>query len=70
METDERLCDVLRTGEWYSERSLQHFDVLHIARSLIAGQEVEVDLEKDILTDIASGKQYPLKSIGEASLSG
>ena len=31
----------------------------------VAGQEVEVDLEKDILTDIASGKQYPLKSIGE-----
>ena len=33
-----------------------------------AGQEVEVDLEKDILTDITSGKQYPLKSIGEVSL--
>ena len=30
-----------------------------------SGQEVEVDLEKDVLTDIASGKQYPLKSIGE-----
>ncbi|KAL3130760.1 Plasma membrane sulfite pump involved in sulfite metabolism [Trebouxia sp. C0009 RCD-2024] len=43
VETDERLCDVLETG-----------------------QEVEVDLEKDVLTDIASGKQYPLKSIGEA----
>ena len=26
---------------------------------------MEVDLEKDVLTDIASGKQYPLKSIGE-----
>ena len=33
----------------------------------IAGQEVEVDLEKDVLTDIASGKQYPLKSIGEVT---
>lgn len=31
----------------------------------LSGQEVEVDLEKDVLTDIASGKQYPLKSIGE-----
>lgn len=28
---------------------------------------MEVDLEKDVLTDIASGKQYPLKSIGEVS---
>ena len=33
-----------------------------------AGQEVEVDLEKDVLTDIASGKQYALKSIGEVSM--
>lgn len=32
-----------------------------------SGQEVEVDLEKDVLTDIASGKQYPLKSIGEVN---
>ena len=30
-----------------------------------AGQEVEVDLEKDVLTVIDSGKQYSLKSIGE-----
>lgn len=29
---------------------------------------MEVDLEKDVLTDIASGKQYPLKSIGEVQL--
>lgn len=43
VETDERLCDELQTG-----------------------QEVEVDLEKDVLTVIDSGKQYPLKSIGEA----
>lgn len=29
---------------------------------------MEVDLEKDVLTDIASGKQYPLKSIGEVMM--
>ena len=29
---------------------------------------MEVDLEKDVLTDIASGKQYPLKSIGEVMI--
>ncbi|DBB08713.1 hypothetical protein WJX82_002760 [Trebouxia sp. C0006] len=43
VETDERLCDILETG-----------------------QEVEVDLEKDVLTVLKSGKQYALKSIGEA----
>ena len=31
----------------------------------VSGQEVEVDLEKDVLTVIDSGKQYSLKSIGE-----
>ena len=34
----------------------------------VAGQEVEVDLEKDVLTVIDSGKQYPLKSIGEVGI--
>ncbi len=33
--------------------------------SMCAGQEVEVDLEKDVLTVLESGKQYALKSIGE-----
>jgi hypothetical protein len=32
---------------------------------MCAGQEVEVDLEKDVLTVLESGKQYALKSIGE-----
>lgn len=44
--------------------TFEHAQALLITSSA-AGQEVEVDLEKDILTDIASGKQYPLKSIGE-----
>lgn len=30
------------------------------------GQELEVDLDNSIITDIASGKTYPLKPIGEA----
>ena len=44
---------------------------MHSLFSLVecaAGQEVEVDLEKDVLTVIDSGKQYPLKSIGEVSV--
>lgn len=31
------------------------------------GQEVEVDMENDTLTDIASGKVYHLKPLGEVS---
>ena len=42
METDNRLCDVLKTG-----------------------MEVEVDMEKDVLTDLSSGKTYNLKSLGD-----
>lgn len=44
METDTRLCDVLRTG-----------------------MEVEVDMEKDVLTDLSTGKTYDLKSLGDVS---
>jgi 3-isopropylmalate/(R)-2-methylmalate dehydratase small subunit len=43
VETDERLCDVLKTG-----------------------QEVEVDMVADVLTDLSTGKKYPLKSLGDA----
>lgn len=43
VETDERLCDVLETGE-----------------------EVEVDMERDVLTVVASGKTYSLKALGDA----
>jgi 3-isopropylmalate/(R)-2-methylmalate dehydratase small subunit len=42
VETDSRLCDVLKTG-----------------------MEVEVDMEKDVLTDLSSGKTYNLKSLGD-----
>jgi hypothetical protein len=30
------------------------------------GREVEVDMDRDVLTDLASGKEYPLKPLGEA----
>ena len=46
-ETDERLCDVLTTGN-----------------------EVEVDMEKDVLTDLATGKKYNLKPLGDVSFIG
>ena len=78
IETDIRLCDILQTGMVAVSISM---GMLHCSKaatpgtieraqallitSSAAGQEVEVDLENDILTDIASGKQYPLKSIGE-----
>jgi hypothetical protein len=45
VETDERLCDVLQTG-----------------------QEVEVDMVNDVLTDLATGKKYSLKPLGDVSL--
>ena len=44
VETDERLCDALQTGN-----------------------EVEVDMEKDILTDLSTGKTYSLKPLGDVS---
>ena len=44
VETDERLCDVLQTG-----------------------QEVEVDMVNDVLTDLATGKKYSLKPLGDVS---
>lgn len=43
VETDLRLCDMLKTGD-----------------------EVEVDMVADVLTDLKSGKQYKLKPLGEA----
>jgi hypothetical protein len=44
VETDERLCEVLQTG-----------------------QEVEVDMVNDVLTDLATGKKYSLKPLGDVS---
>lgn len=31
----------------------------------VAGQEVEVDMENDTLTDVESGRVYKLKPLGE-----
>lgn len=39
--------------------------IIDCDQCMCAGQEVEVDLEKDVLTVLESGKQYALKSIGE-----
>lgn len=33
---------------------------------LTTGQEVEVDMENNVLTDLSSGKTYDLKSLGDA----
>ena len=32
---------------------------------LTPGQDVEVDMDADILTDLSTGKEYPLKPLGE-----
>lgn len=44
-----------------------HLEKTHSALSLIllVGQEVEVDMENDTLTDVESGKIYNLKPLGE-----
>ncbi|KAK9868541.1 hypothetical protein WJX84_001559 [Apatococcus fuscideae] len=33
---------------------------------LTTGDEVEVDIEKDVLTQLSTGKTFPLKPLGEA----
>jgi len=38
---------------------------LRLCDELETGQEVEVDMNKDVLTVLATGKQYQLKPIGE-----
>ena len=38
---------------------------MRLCEELETGQEVEVDMEGDVLTVLASGKQYPLKPIGD-----
>ncbi|KAK9837635.1 hypothetical protein WJX74_001784 [Apatococcus lobatus] len=49
------------TGELYPcETDEQLYD------GLSTGDEVEVDIEKDILTQVSTGKTYPLKPLGEA----
>ncbi|KAK9917867.1 hypothetical protein WJX75_009079 [Coccomyxa subellipsoidea] len=39
---------------------------LRLCEELETGEEVEVDMNKDVLTVLATGKQYQLKPIGEA----
>lgn len=51
----------ISTGELYPvETDVRLCDVL------TTGQEVTVDMERDVLTVDATGKEYPLKPIGEA----
>lgn len=38
---------------------------MRLCDELETGEEVEVDMEKDVLTVLSTGKQYPLKSLGE-----
>jgi 3-isopropylmalate/(R)-2-methylmalate dehydratase small subunit len=49
------------TGELYPVET-----DLRLCDELKTGQEVEVNLETDTLTDLSTGKQYSLKPIGEA----
>ncbi|BDA48387.1 3-isopropylmalate dehydratase small subunit [Coccomyxa sp. Obi] len=49
------------TGELYPCET----DV-RLCDELQTGEEVEVDMNKDVLTVLSTGKQYPLKPIGEA----
>ena len=38
-----------------------------LAPAVVPGREVEVDMENDTLTDVASGKVYHLKPLGEVN---
>lgn len=38
---------------------------MRLCEELETGEEVEVDMEADVLTVLASGKRYPLKPIGD-----
>lgn len=37
-------------------------------KTVCTGQELEVDMENDTLTDVASGRTYRLKPLGEVSI--
>jgi hypothetical protein len=55
----------ISTGELYPvETDVRLCDVLS------TGQEVTVDMERDVLVDHASGKEYSLKPIGEVCFGG
>ena len=51
------------TGELYPS---ELGDGVRVCDELETGEEVEVDLEKDTLTALKSGKVYPLKPLGDA----
>jgi len=51
------------TGELYPSELA---DGIRICDELQTGEEVVVDLEKDTLTAVASGKVYSLKPLGDA----
>jgi hypothetical protein len=40
---------------------------VRLCEELQTGQEVEVDMEADVLTVLATGQKYPLKPIGDVS---
>jgi len=39
-----------------------------LCEDLKTGDEVEVDMEADVLTDLATGKKYSLKPLGDVSV--
>ena len=51
------------TGELYP---VEAEDGQRLCDALKTGDVVEVDMEKDTLTDVKSGKVFPLKPLGEA----
>jgi hypothetical protein len=51
---------IARSGELYPCET----DV-RLCEELRTGEEVEVDMEKDVLTVLSSGREYPLKPLGE-----
>ena len=40
---------------------------VRLCDELESDEEVEVDMDKDVLTVLSTGKQYPLKPIGDVS---
>lgn len=51
----------IATGELYPMET-----DARVCDGLTTGEEVEVDMEKDVLTSLTTGKVYPLKPIGDA----
>jgi len=51
------------TGELYPVETDER-----LCDTLTTGSEVEVDMEKDVLTDLATGKKFNLKPLGDVSI--